>query len=117
MSKARLKRLEEALQPNVEVPRPRIPATREERRAWLAETLPALCRKAFGVGDPRADPAYLAGLTLKELYDVYRQVLEKEIADWAATNPPQREAFRRLPLSEKVRILRTDYRNWPAELK
>ncbi len=117
MSKARLKRLEEALQPNVEVPRPRIPATREGRRQWFAETLPALCREVFGADDPRADPAHLADMTLEELHRIYHEATQKGIADWVATNPPQREAFRRLPLSEKVRILRTDYRAWPAELK
>jgi hypothetical protein len=118
LNHSRLKRLEEALQlDDAETPRPRLPATHEERRQMFAGSLPILCRDLFGPDDPRADPAHLADLTLEELRGVFREAMQEGIAKWRATNPPQREAFRRLPVSGKIRILRTDYRGWPAELQ
>ena len=83
----------------------------------LADGLPALCRDVFGADDPRADPARLAKMTLEELHSVYRQALQHNIATWRATRPPELEAFRRLPTSEKIRMLRRDYRSWPAQLR
>ena len=114
MSKARLKRLEAALQA---AKRSRILDTPEERRQFLAENLPSLCHKVFGADDPRAEPAHLADMTLEQLLGVYRAAIEESIARWRAANPPELEAFRRLPVSEKIRILCAGRLICPAELQ
>ena len=118
MNKSHLVRLEKAFRlDDGENSQPRLPASREERRRMLAGMLPSLCRDVFGIDDPRADPARLAEMTIEQLHNLYRQAVEEDVALWRATNPPQLEAFRRLPVTERIRVLRRDHRSWPAELR
>jgi hypothetical protein len=116
VNKSQLTRLEQIFQLD-DGENPRLPASPEERRQLLADGLPSLCVAVFGADDPRADPARLAAMTTEELRVIYWQALQHDIATYRATNPPQLEAFHRLPTSEKIRLLRRDYRNWPAELR
>jgi hypothetical protein len=116
MNKSQLRRLEEAFMPD-DGENPRLPTSPEDRRRMLADGLPALCRDVFGEDDSRADPAALAEMTIEELHSVYRQAVQSDIAAWRATNPPQLEVFRRLPVAEKIRLLRRDSRTWPAALR
>jgi hypothetical protein len=116
MNRSKLRRLEEAFASS-DADNPRLPASVEERRRLFVEGLPPLLRQVYREDDPRADPAHLATLTLPQLHGVYKEAVQADIAAYRATNPPQLEAFRRLPVSEKIRILRSDYRSWPAALR
>ena len=116
MNKHQLRRLEEAFAPS-DAGEARICATPEDRRQMLADGLPAFLRHVFGVDDERADPTRLEAMTLEELRAIYRQALEHDIAHWREANPPEREAWSRLPTAEKIRLLRRDYRSWPAQLR
>jgi hypothetical protein len=79
----------------------------------LADGLPALCAGIFGA----AVPADIEAVPLEELHTLYRQAMQADIERWRATNPPEMEAFHQLPVNEKIRLLRRDYRSWPAELR
>jgi hypothetical protein len=116
MNKHQLRRLEEAFAPS-DAGEARICATPEDRRQMLADGLPAFLRHVFGVDDERADPTRLEAMTLEQLRALYWLALRHDIARWREANPPELEAFRRLPTSEKVRLLRRDCRTWPAELR
>jgi hypothetical protein len=113
VNRTRLKRLEEAFQPDDPMdPRPTSPAG--WHRLLLAEgpmqSLMKLSLEAFGPDDPRADAAYLRTLTYRQLLHVFRDgmktVVERDLAngsmDW----------FRALPVEEKIRLLRQPERDW-----
>jgi hypothetical protein len=81
------------------------PPTEEERRQMFVGLLATRGGEVFEPGDPRADRAYLATRTLGELHVIYREWLERDIAAWKATNPPELEAFRQLDIAAKVEVL------------
>jgi hypothetical protein len=72
------------------------------------ETLPPLCAEAFGADDRRASRAYLEALSLPELQTVFKDMVAKRVADALAQPRPDLLAFRALPSSEKLKILRND---------
>jgi hypothetical protein len=96
--------------------RPRSEA--EERRLFIdlfVQENPRL----FGVDDPRADRANLETLTLDELCEVYKEMMQADIEAWKANNPPERAAFLELSVEEKIRILtnNAEWHRWCARWK
>jgi hypothetical protein len=80
-------------------------ATEEEKRRMFVETWAADCPRVFGADDRRADRAYLETLMLHELCMVFREMIDRNIAAWKATNPPELVAFRQLDAAAKIQVL------------
>src|SRR5262245_32694838 len=77
----------------------------EERREFIGVLArpTGLVAQAYGAEDPRASFVYSSTLTLLQMFGLYREAV-KVIAP-RAVSAAQRDWFRSLPHSEKIRVL------------